>query len=72
MPTFAIDFSRKWSELSDDFSICVRQPDEAECLIGVPMREWMLMLTPVMAFLDLMLHPGHLQIISNWVGRLIQ
>jgi hypothetical protein len=36
------------------------------------MREWILMLAPVAALLDFVFHPGHLQTIGAWFGRLIQ
>ena len=38
---------------------------------GVPMREWMLVLSPVAAVLDFITHPIHLQIVGEWFGLLI-
>ena len=53
--------------------MCVGQTDRSVCTLSVeyPMREWIMMLTPVAAIMYFVVYPDQLAAVGDWFARLI-
>ena len=58
--------------LLDALSMCVGQTDRSVCTLSVeyPMREWIMMLTPVAAIMYFVVYPDQLAVVGDWFARL--
>ena len=68
----ACAFSLKSSGKGHGFSIRVGHLEGSALLIGCPMREWILMLSPIAVLLYFFVYPDQLRLVSDLVGTFIR